>query len=102
MHFEGGDGFTIHKHAKKSWLGPFFEGLNIAFAQNCLVMKDNGSSYCSNFHKQISLFVNGELNNVFQHYVPKDGDKILLSYGGNANQIDKQQRLLNSVPIVSK
>jgi hypothetical protein len=101
MHFEGGNSFTLHKHAKKSWLGPFFESLNITFAQNCFVIKDNGSSYCSNFDKQISLYVNGEVNNMFQHYVPKDGDKILLSYGGSKKQIDKQLHLLDSIPIAN-
>jgi hypothetical protein len=74
----------------------------MTFAQNCIVIKDNRSSYCSNFDKQISLFVNDEINNLFQHYVPKNGDKILLSYGSDKKQIDTQQRLLNSVKIASE
>ncbi len=47
MHFEGGDGFTLHKHSRNAWLGPFFESLGMKFADDCLTL-DNGSSYCTN------------------------------------------------------
>lgn len=47
---------------------------------NCLQIA-NGTSYCSNFDNQIVFLVNGMANGEFQHYTPKDGDKILISYG---------------------
>lgn len=95
MRIENGDGFTIHKHAKKGWLRPFFE----AFAQNCTIV-DNEESYCSNFDDKITMLVNVKGNNVFQHYVPKDGDRILLTYGNN-DQINEQVQRLNSIQIRS-
>ncbi len=97
MHFENGDGFTLHKHSRSAWLGPFFKSLNMTLAQNCLVI-DNGSSYCTNFDNGIMFLVNGDVNNQFQHYVPKEGDRILVSYG-KKDVIDFQQNLLNSVMI---
>jgi len=71
IHFENGDGFTVHKHDRSSWLGPFLESLNMTFANNCLTLA-NGSSYCSNFDNQIRFFVNGASNSDFQHYSPRD------------------------------
>jgi hypothetical protein len=99
MDFENGDGFTLHKHARFAWLGPFFESLNMSFAQNCLTLS-YGSSYCSNFNNQIAFLVNGKANDQFEHYIPKDGDRILISYGNNGdlhNQLDR----LNSTKIFS-
>ncbi len=82
MDFENGDGFTLHKHARFAWLGSFFESLKMSFAQNCLTL-NNGSSYCSNFNNQVDFLVNGKANDQFEHYVPKDGDRILISYGNS-------------------
>lgn len=97
MHFENGDGFTLHKHSRSAWLGPFFKSLNMTLDQNCLVI-NNGSSYCTKFDSRIMFLVNGDTNNQFQHYVPKEGDRILVSYG-KEGEIDFQQNLLNSVTI---
>jgi hypothetical protein len=99
MDFENGDGFTLHKHARFGWLGPFFESLNMSLAQNCLTIS-NGSSYCSNFNNQIVFLVNGKANDQFEHYVPKDGDRILISYG-SADKVNNQLRSLKTVKILA-
>ncbi|HJT46942.1 MAG TPA: hypothetical protein VJ729_02080 [Nitrososphaeraceae archaeon] len=99
MHFENNSGFILHKHARFAWLGPFFESLNMTFAQNCLTL-DNDSSYCSNFNNQISFWVNGKLNDKFEHYSPNDRDRILITYG-NKKDIQNQLHRLNSINITA-
>ena len=99
MHFENGDGFTLHKHDRSSWLGPFLQSLNMTLANNCLTLA-NGSSYCSDFDNQIRFFVNGVPNNDFQHYSPRDNDRILISYGKDID-VEAQLDQLNIIPIRS-
>ncbi len=93
-HFEDGNGVILHNHSRRAWLGVFLQSLNVTLAKNCLTL-DNGSSYCSNFDNQISFMVNGRQNPYFQHYVPKDGDRILIIYG-KPEQIKSQLDILNS------
>lgn len=97
MHFENGDGFTLHKHDNTAWFGIFFESLNMTFANNCLSLA-NGSSYCSNFDNQVSFIVNGQSNGQFQHYIPYDKDRILISYG-KGDEINTQLQQLNAIAI---
>jgi hypothetical protein len=97
IHFENGDGFTLHKHDRSSWLGPFLESLNMTLANNCLTVA-NGSSYCGNFDNQIRFFVNGASNSDFQHYSPRDEDRILISYGKDSD-VEAQLDQLNATPI---
>lgn len=93
-HFENGDGVTLHNHSRKAWLGMFLQTLNMTLAGNCLTL-NNGTSYCSDFESQISFVVNGKQNPQFQHYVPKDGDRILISYG-KPESIKGEIDILNS------
>ena len=99
MHFENGDGFTLHKHSRNAWLGPFLESLNMKLANDCIVLY-NDSSYCTNFNNQVSFVVNGKPNKLFEHYTPRDGDKILISYG-KANELVAEQIFLDSVKVSS-
>lgn len=99
MHFENGDGFTLHKHSRNAWLEPFLESLNMKLANDCITL-DNDSSYCTNFNNQVSFEVNGEPNKLFEHYTPRDGDKILVSYG-KANELVAEQIFLDSVKVSS-
>lgn len=96
-HFENGDGVTLHNHSRRAWLGMFFESLNMTLAKNCLTL-NNGSSYCSGLDNQISFVVNGKQNPQFQHYIPKDGDRILISYG-KPEQIKTEIGILNNKKI---
>lgn len=80
MHFEGSDGTTVHKHSRSAWLGPFFNSLNMTFEQNCIILY-NGSQYCNSFENELTFLVNGQNNAKFQHYIPKDGDRIVIDYG---------------------
>lgn len=96
-HFENGDGATLHNHSRKAWVGMFLQTLNMTLANNCLTLND-GSSYCSDLDNQISFVVNGKANPQFQHYIPKDGDRILISYG-NPDKINAEISILNSTAI---
>lgn len=97
MQFENGDGFTLHKHDNDAWFGPFFESLNMTLANNCLSIA-NRTSFCSNFDNQISFIVNGQPSGQFQHYIPYDKDRILISYG-KGEEIDAQLQQLDAVTI---
>lgn len=97
MQFENSDGFTLHKHDNDAWFGPFFESLNMTLANNCLSLA-NGTSFCSNFDNQISFIVNGQPSGQFQHYIPYDKDRILISYG-KGDEINAQLQQLNAVTI---
>lgn len=99
MHFENGDGFTLHKHSRNAWLGPFLESLNMKLANDCITL-DNSSFYCTNFNNQVSFEVNGEPNKLFEHYTPRDGDRILVSYG-KANELASEQIFLDSIKTSS-
>jgi hypothetical protein len=96
-HFENDDGVILHNHSKRVWLGMFFQTINMTLAKNCLTL-DDGSSYCSDFDKQIAFVVNGKQNTKFQHYIPKDGDRILISYG-KPERIKAELDMLNSIQI---
>lgn len=97
IHLENGDEITLHNHSKSAYLGMFFKSLNVTFAKNCLIL-NNGSSYCSDFVNQISFVVNGKPDPQFQHYIPNDGDRILVSYG-KPEQIKLEQDILNAAII---
>ena len=99
IHFEGGDGDTIHKHATRVDIGFLFETMGMKFTSECLTM-DNGTQYCNEGSNTLKFFVNGARNNMYNNYVLKDNDKILLSYGSEEQQqIDEQLKTIESLVI---
>lgn len=42
------------------------------------------------------FFVNGTEINQFEHYVPRNGDRILVTYG-NPDEISVEQKILDSM-----
>ena len=46
------------------------------------------------------FLVNGKANDQFEHYIPKDGDTILISYDNN-DDLHKQLDGLNSTKILT-
>lgn len=97
INFENGDGITVHKPDHDAYLGQLLESVNVTVANNCLTLA-NGSSYCSNFDKDVSVFVNGVPEGNFQHYVPINNDRILISYG-KPEEISKQLQQLDAAVI---
>lgn len=97
IHFEGGDGNTIHRHATGVDLGFFFETLGMRFTSECFTM-DDGKQYCNGESNTLKFFVNGARNNMYNNYVLNDGDKILISYGSEGQQqIDEQLKTVGGL-----
>jgi hypothetical protein len=94
VHFENGDGDTIHKHATGVDIGFLFETLGIKFTSECITM-DDGTGYCNDSNNTLKFFVNGVRSDMYNNYVLNDGDRILLSYGSETQeQIDEQLRAI--------
>jgi hypothetical protein len=99
VHFENGDGDTIHTHATRVHIGYLLKTLGITFTSECLTM-DNGDKYCNDGTNTLKFYVNGVRNSVHDKYEMKDNDKILLSYGPESQeQIDEQLRAVDELSI---
>ena len=96
VHLHDGDGEIIHKHASGVTLGFFFKSLKINFNSTCLVF-DSGESFCNEGDKKIKLFVNGRPTAEFENYEINDLDRILISYGNEAQGREQLQAQINSV-----
>ena len=89
-----GSGNLIHIEATNPPIGFFFETLGMKFNSTCFNL-DTGEQYCNQEDKTLKFYVNGLVNNQFEKYIPKDLDKILISYG---NETDEQiQTQIDSV-----
>ena len=49
-----------------------------------------GGKYCNGGGKTLKFFVNGQPNDGFEKYVFKDSDRLLISYGGQADDLAGQ------------
>ncbi len=103
IHFEGGDGNTIHRHASGVSLGFLFNSLKIGLSNECFIFPDKAPehTFCTDENYSIKFYVNHERVNSILDYVLDDGDKILISYGNqNQTQIDAQLRELDNQIIL--
>lgn len=80
IHFEGGDGTTIHKHATGVKLGYLFQTLRLGLDDKCFVFQD-GRQFCTNEDYTLKFYVNGEQVSDIRNYEFIDKDKILIAYG---------------------
>lgn len=80
IHFEGGDGTTIHKHATGVKLGYLFDSLRLGLDDKCFVFQD-GRQFCTNEDYTLKFYVNGEQVNDIRNYEFMDKDRILIVYG---------------------
>jgi len=85
IHFEESDGNTIHRHSSGVTLDYLFETLGIGIDENCYIFSD-GRQFCTNEDYSLKYFVNGDRVNSINDYVVQDGDRILISYGGETNE----------------
>ena len=99
VHFEGGDGNTIHKHATNIDIGFLFETIGMKFTNQCVVL-DNGTQYCNDGSNILKFYVNGFKNDKYNNYLLKDNDRVLMSYGSEGQeQIAEQQKSLDELTI---
>ena len=101
IHFEAGEGSTIHKHATGVTLGYLFESLRLGLDDQCFVFKD-GRSFCTNEDYSLKFFINGEQVSDIREYEIMEGDKILISYGAESPQeIESQLSELEEQKILN-
>ena len=100
IHFEGGDGTTIHKHATGVTLGYLFDSLSLGLDDQCFEFQ-NGRSFCTNEDYSLRFFINGEeVSNVRDYEIIED-DKILILYGAEtAEEIESQLLELESQSLM--
>jgi len=104
MHFEAGDGSTIHRHATGVMMGWLFETTGLGLDDECFTFKASAGGerrFCTDENFSLKFYVNHNLVPNLTDYVFKDGDYILLSYGGeDQSQIDAQLLELDSQSIL--
>ncbi len=93
IHFEEGIGEVIHVHATGLTLGHLFNSLGLGINSKCVSFENQ--NYCSDSGKKLRLYVNGKLNDEYGSYTLQDLDKILVSYGNDAQP--EIQKHLNSI-----
>ena len=94
IHFEGGDGTTIHKHATGVKLGYLFDSIKIKLDDKCFDFPD-GRKFCTNEDYTLKFYINGEKVDDIRNYDMKDKDRILIAYG--AETPDEIQGLLSQL-----
>jgi len=92
IHFEGQDGDTIHRHASGVTLGFLFGTLGLGLTDECYIFGD-GREFCTNDNNSLKFFINHDPVQSILSHVPKEGDKILISYGFQ-NSEEAQRQLL--------
>ena len=112
IHFEDSDGTTIHRHSSGVTLGYLFDSLNIIVGWEsrgytdllrpsetldpCFIFPD-GRQFCTNEDYSLKYYINHELVKGIYDYVLEEGDRILITYGGETpEQIEEQLRELDS------
>ena len=81
IHFEGREGFTIHKHATGVTLGYLFDSLSLGLDDQCFVFQD-GRNFCTNEDYDLRFFINGEQVSDIRDYDGSEDDRVLVLYGG--------------------
>ncbi len=104
QHFEAGDGTTIHRHATGVTLGFLFESMRIGLDDECFSYQASAGGerrFCTDENFSLKFYVNHEPVDNLTDLVFEDGDRILLSYGGeDQTQIDAQLLELDSQSIL--
>lgn len=100
IHFEGGDGSTIHKHATGVTLGYLFESLGLGLDDQCFEFQD-GRSFCTNEDYELLFYTNGQQVSDIRDYEVLEGDRVLISYGAETpEEIEAQLLQLESQRLV--
>lgn len=104
IHFEAQDGTTIHRHATGVTLGYLFETIGIGLDDECYSFRGtNGERvFCTNDDYSLKFYINHQPVSSITDYVFEDGDRILISYGGETQEeIDSQLAELDAQPILA-
>jgi hypothetical protein len=99
IHFEGGDGNTVHRHASGVQLGFLFDSIRIDLTDECFVFPDKAPehTFCTNEDYSLKFYINHKKVDSIMDHVLEEDDRILISFGNeNQTQIDEQLRELDS------
>lgn len=100
IHFEGSDGNTIHRHATGVPLGYLFDSLKIHVTDKCFVFPD-GREFCSSDQYSLKFYINHNKVDDITKYIINEGDRILISYGGETQEeLDNQLLELDNQKII--
>jgi len=100
IHFEGGEGTTMHKHATGVTVGYLFDTLPVNVDDDCFEFGD-GRSFCTNEDYSLKFFINGESVTGISDYSISEDDKILVSYGSETpDEIESQLLELEAQMLV--
>lgn len=78
VHFEGGDGTTIHKHATGVTISYTMETLGMELNQTCLTL-DTGEEYCDGENGELTVTAGGEDVDPETHVI-QEGQSIRITY----------------------
>lgn len=77
---------VLHIESREADLGDFFSSVGMVFSKDCIAFVD-GAAHCSNGTHSIKFYVNGQQNERFEKYMPKDLDRLLIIYGGKNEEL---------------
>ncbi|HIH42857.1 TPA: hypothetical protein HA246_04385 [Candidatus Woesearchaeota archaeon] len=101
IHFEDGEGHTVHVHATGLTLGNLFKSLGGEVNLNC--MKIESKEYCSSVEatgNKLKVYVNGERIFNPANYLFKNMDRILVAYGTlSEDEIKKELENIGKIEI---
>ena len=99
--FEKSDGETVHMHAANVTMGFLFNSLHIGLTDKCFTFPDK-RNFCTDDKYSLKFFINHHQVQDITNYVPKENDRILISYGNeNSTQITDQLSKLDSFSLSS-
>ena len=101
VHIHDLSGNIMHMHARDITLKEFFQSLGWKYENGCIDTIDY-DTFCNGGNIEVpdstlklKLYVNGELNIQNENYIPKDLDRILITYGNETPEQIQQQ--INSI-----
>ena len=101
IHFEGGDGKTIHRHASGVTIGYLFNTLGVNLTDECYIPHNGMQQLCSNENYTLKFYINGVKISSIRDYIIQEDDRILISYGAEtAEEIEEQLLELEGQEII--
>jgi hypothetical protein len=101
IHFEKGNGETVHMHATNVTMGFLFGTLKIGLDDKCYTFPD-ARKFCTNDKYTLKFYVNHHQVPDLANYVFKDQDRMLISYGNeNETQINSQLARVDGLNLIT-
>ena len=95
---DGQNGHTIHRFVKDTTLGDFFTSIGMTFTSTCFVLDeplvdllDGQTEFCNEGDKTLKFLVNNILNNEYENYIIKEGDRFLITFGDQTDKVVDSQ-----------